>query len=209
MMQQANLLIVPGRGNSEPGHWQSILEARTPGARRVEQAWHTPVLEKWSRNIDCAVRASAAPPLVVAHSFGCLALAHAQRALGTPVGAALFVAPADPGRFGLPRALFAEALLAPGMLVASENDPWMSLAAARALAEDWGLDCINLGAAGHINLASGYGPWPLGEALVDTLLAELAQSPARALPPLSLRLSIRGVAALGRSPAAGASPCFS
>ena len=184
-MNQSTILIVPGRGNSEPGHWQSILEAKSPGARRVEQAWHTPVLETWGRNIDCAVRESASPPLVVAHSFGCLALAYAQIVLGTPVGASLFVAPADPGRFGLPRPLFAEVLTAPGMLVASENDPWMSLADALGLAEDWGLDGINLGCAGHINQASGYGPWPLGEALADTLLAELAQSSQPA--PSSIR----------------------
>jgi uncharacterized protein len=178
-VKQANVLIVPGRGNSEPGHWQSIIESLIPGARRVQQDWNTPTLETWSQNIDRAVRSLEQPPLVVAHSFGCLATAYAQIALGTPVGATLFVAPADPERFGFPRQIFSAPLTQPGLLIASENDPWLSLENAISLARDWGIDCVNLGAAGHINLASGYGPWPFGEAVIDTMLVELSNNSRR------------------------------
>nr|WP_238475001.1 alpha/beta hydrolase [Azospirillum cavernae] len=34
-----------------------------------------------------------------------------------------------------------------------------------------GADFINAGAVGHINVASGFGPWPLGETLVKELMA--------------------------------------
>lgn len=36
-------LIVPGIGDSGPGHWQTIWEAQHPHWRRVEQRdWHHP-----------------------------------------------------------------------------------------------------------------------------------------------------------------------
>ncbi|MBA3996379.1 MAG: alpha/beta hydrolase [Candidatus Accumulibacter sp.] len=187
-MSQATILIVPGRGNSGPGHWQSIVEDILPDTRRVRQDdWDNPALDAWSRHIDRAVRALDRPPLLVAHSYGCLAAAHAQIALGTPVGATLFVAPADPERFGLPRRLFAERLARPGMLIASDSDPWLSLEQALALAAGWGVECVNLGRAGHINVASGHGRWPLGEAIVESMRAALddaeIETPQRARHP--------------------------
>ena len=172
-MKQTDILIVPGWGNSGPGHWQSIIEDRLPGTLRVQQDWEDTSIEVWSRNIDRAVRSLARPPLVVAHSFGCLATVYAQIKLGTPVGATLFVAPANPDRFELPSRYFSSPLRQPGLMIASENDPWLSLEKAKIMAADWGVDCINIGAAGHINIASGYGSWPLGEALVESMRAEL------------------------------------
>ena len=134
-MEQPPLLIVPGRGNSEAGHWQTLIERRFSGAQRVEQEhWETPELDAWSRRIDEVVRRLDRQPLIVAHSFGCLATAYAQITLGTPVGATLFVAPADPQRFALPERLFQERLRQPGFLVASDNDPWMSHERAIAMA---------------------------------------------------------------------------
>jgi len=175
-MTQARILIVPGRGNSEPGHWQSIIETRLPGTLRVQQAdWDAPKLDAWSKNIDRAVRACPYPPLLVAHSFGCLAAAHAQIELCTPVGATLFVAPADPERFGLPCSIFSETLAHPGIVVASDNDPWLSRDKAEALAAEWGLECINLGSAGHINVASGFGRWPFGETITTSMRNELTR----------------------------------
>lgn len=172
-MKQTNILIVPGWGNSGPGHWQSIIENVVPETLRVEQEWDDTSIEVWSRNIDRVVRSLDRPPLVVAHSFGCLSTAYAQITLGTPVGATLFVAPANPERFELPSSYFSSPLRQPGLMIASENDPWLSLDKAKAMAADWGIDCINIGAAGHINVASGYGAWPLGEALIECMRAEL------------------------------------
>lgn len=168
------VLMVPGRGNSEPEHWQSIIESRLPGVRRVPQDdWNSPSLDQWSSNIDRAVRTLDHPPLLVAHSFGCLAAAYAQIALGTPVGATLFVTPADPQRFGLSFDLFAKTLARPGVLIASDNDPWLTLEKAERLADDWGVRCVNLGPAGHINVASGHGVWPLGKTLIESMRAQL------------------------------------
>lgn len=53
-----------------------------------------------------------------------------------------------------------------GILIASTNDPWLSLPCAQQMAAEWQLDLLNVGQAGHINTASGFGPWPL---LLDLL----------------------------------------
>jgi predicted alpha/beta hydrolase family esterase len=166
------VLIVPGLHDSGPAHWQSWLQARQPGALRVQQAdWATPDLARWSAGIAAAVQAAGpAPLLAVAHSFGCLALVRhlAQRiaagAGGAPGGgivAALLVAPADPARFGLEDHLPHQALPLPATLVMSETDPWMSPAAARRWAARWGMPVISLGDAGHVNSDAGFGPLPL------------------------------------------------
>ena len=176
-MGQPTLLIVPGRGNSGAGHWQTLMAARFSGAHRIEQDnWESLVLETWSQRIDEIVRGLDHRPLLVAHSFGCLAVAHAQITLGTPVGATLFVAPADPKRFGLPNRIFRERLLQPGFLVASDNDPWMSHDQAIAMADAWGVGHTTLKNGGHINIASGHGYWPFGEAIVERMRRQLGEA---------------------------------
>jgi len=45
--------------------------------------------------------------------------------------------------------------------VASTDDPWMSFGSSLAWAQRWGCRWVCLGAAGHINVASGFGPLPL------------------------------------------------
>lgn len=103
------------------------------------------------------------PPLLVAHSLGCLLVAHwAGR---VPVAGALLVAPPDPNDPAFPAkaASFApaprRALPIPAIIVASSNDPYGSVDHAVALASAWGTDLAPAGALGHINGASGLGEW--------------------------------------------------
>jgi predicted alpha/beta hydrolase family esterase len=169
------MLIVAGRGNSGPGHWQTHVAEGFTGTQRVAQDdWQNPSLTAWSRAIDRAVRACERPPLVVAHSFGCLATAHAAHAHGTPIGATLFVAPADPRRFALSLADLAQPVGHPALMLVSENDPWLAYDDAVALAAAWGIDEINLGPAGHVNVDSGHGHWPFGEAIIALMRERLA-----------------------------------
>jgi predicted alpha/beta hydrolase family esterase len=58
----------------------------------------------------------------------------------------------------------------PTIVVASRNDPAVSFKRARFFAECWESELIDLGAAGHINEKSGYGPWLDGHKFVDRLL---------------------------------------
>lgn len=59
----------------------------------------------------------------------------------------------------------------PSLLVASEDDPYASVAFTRALAESWGSRWQSIGAAGHINGDSGLGEWYEGQGLLDSLTA--------------------------------------
>jgi predicted alpha/beta hydrolase family esterase len=55
------------------------------------------------------------------------------------------------------------------VVVASRNDPYMAFDCAVALARDWGARMVDAGFAGHINVASGHGPWPEGRDLIQAL----------------------------------------
>src|SRR5688572_16697575 len=137
----ARLLVVPGLNDSGPAHWQTWLQARTPGSVRVRQRdWQRPDLDTWADAVSAALRnAGGGPWIAVAHSFGCLALVrHLQRTPGSPVQAALLVAAADPAKFGLEQELPHTALPLDSAWVASTNDPWMSAASGRQWAERWG-----------------------------------------------------------------------
>lgn len=62
----------------------------------------------------------------------------------------------------------------PSVLVASSNDPYCRLERAKALAEAWHSTLVEAGDAGHINGASGHGPWPEGVLRFGTFLQSLA-----------------------------------
>ena len=55
------------------------------------------------------------------------------------------------------------------ILVASSNDPYCPIRLAGAYARAWGSEFVRLQNAGHINVDSGHGEWPLGRALLQSL----------------------------------------
>ncbi|NMG43706.1 esterase [Aromatoleum toluvorans] len=168
-------LIVPGFHGSGPQHWQSWLQAQLADARRVRGIdWEAPVLARWAAAVRREIDEAPHAVWIVAHSFGCLASVVAAADRPERVAGALLVAPADPARFGplglydehagpaeelgawLPR----EQLGFPCAVLASTNDPWVRLTVAAYWADRWGSRFINVGAAGHINIESGFGAWP-------------------------------------------------
>jgi predicted alpha/beta hydrolase family esterase len=172
----APVLIVPGWGDSGPGHWQSLWEHANPGFRRVVQRdWLYPVRAEWVETLTREVRAAGRPVVLVAHSLGCLAIAHAVRAGGLPVHGALLVAPPDvehpefppvsEGFAPIPR----EPLPFPSIVVASRNDQFADFERTRALAAAWGARFVDAGTSGHLNTDAGFGPWAPGEALLAEL----------------------------------------
>ncbi|HEX2843182.1 alpha/beta hydrolase [Hyphomicrobium sp.] len=187
-----DILIVPGWSSSGPDHWQSRWERTLKTARRVEQEnWVEPECEAWvGRIIESAVQ-STRPVVLVAHSLGVAAVAHmAQRIPKGFVSGAFLVAPADvdnasawPETEGLildgAASGFAPVPLArlpfPSVLVASSTDPYCGLERANALADAWGATLVEAGDAGHINGASGHGPWPEGVLRFGTFLSTLAE----------------------------------
>jgi predicted alpha/beta hydrolase family esterase len=163
-------LIVPGLQSSGPSHWQSWLEQRTPGSLRVIQRdWTDAHLPDWSSRVRRDITRTPGRIVIAAHSFGALAAIQAASDVSERIIGALLVAPADPDRFGVSDYLPQQPLGFPVVVVASTNDPWMTLERAAHWADLWGGDLVNLGAAGHINSESGFGPWPEGLALLGRL----------------------------------------
>lgn len=171
----ATTLIVPGLRNSGPTHWQTWFETQLPGSRRVEQDdWEKPRLADWAARVRQQIEAVDDELWIVAHSFGCLASVAAGLARPQRIRGALLVAPADPERFGEPTARIEAQLPFPSLVVASSNDPWVKASVAERWARQWGSDFLNIGAAGHINVDSGHGPWPQGLGLFEQLQATRA-----------------------------------
>lgn len=178
MRTTPRVLIVPGLHDSGPAHWQSWLEAQELDAKRVVQRdWQVPDLERWAARVGSVLeRAGDGPWIAVAHSFGCLALArHLALTPESAVRAALFVAPADPDRFGVAGLLPQGRLAVPSTLIASDNDPWMTAAESRRWAQRWGSAWFTLGDAGHINADAGFGPLPVAKRWVTATRARLAR----------------------------------
>lgn len=177
-------LIVPGLDGSPAPHWQDWWARTDPDAivvdlpdprRPVREAWEAALAVMILRHPDS---------VLVGHSLGSVLIAQMlARWSGLRVRAAMLVAPANPmadgegchriRRFGpLPEI----ALDVPAVVVASRNDPWMTFERSRELAEGLGADLIDLGHAGHINVTSGYGPWPGGKVIRDRLLERPGRS---------------------------------
>ena len=169
----ASYLIVPGWAGSGPNHWQTCWERDLPNASRVAMAdWLAPRRADWVNALDRAIRSASEAPVLVAHSIGCVVVAH-WAALGTGrIRGALLVAPPDLDRKGCPESLrdFAPVPRAPlrfgSRVVASDNDPFSELSRSIQIAFDWGSEVTVLESAGHINSDSGLGRWPEGRALL-------------------------------------------
>ena len=182
--EAVSVVIVPGWRNSGAGHWQSLWAERIPGAIRVQQQeWQQPHKTPWVDGVLQSIEAAPHPVVLAAHSLGCIASIHAieslrDRAADRIVGA-LLVAPADPER----RALFedftpvpADPLPFPSIVAASSNDPFCPIRMASAYAKSWGSTFVRVPDAGHINIESGHGEWPLGWALLASLAAHVPVS---------------------------------
>ena len=169
------VLIVPGIGGSGPEHWQSRWQALEPSYRRVQMPdWDRPELEGWLSALSAAVLAAPTPPVLVAHSLGCLTVAH-WAARGGRARAALLVAVPDPrGPEFPPEASSFEPLPLtpipfPTLVVASQNDSYGSFEFAAGCAKAWGSELSDIGNAGHINADSGLGDWSAGRQLLAGL----------------------------------------
>lgn len=172
-------LILPGLGNSGPDHWQSQWERRDPGFRRVLQDdWDSPDCAAWVARLSRELAGVDTPVLLAAHSAACALTAHWAAGAGADIAkvrGALLVAPSDPSGPNYPAGprgfnpVPLRRLPFPSIVVASDNDPYVSLQRAREYATAWGSSLVVLEKAGHINVASGHRVWPEGFALLDTL----------------------------------------
>ena len=177
------VLIVPGLRDHVELHWQTLLAAELP---RV-----VTVAPMGREDLDCrarvdaiehAVRNVGGPLVIVAHSAGCLMVAHWAQQTRHAVNGALLAVPPDfesPMPEGYPRigALRAGGWLPvprtrlpfPSIVAASRNDPLASFTRVSTLAPEWGSKLVDLGEVGHLNPASGFGPWPRAHEFIAQL----------------------------------------
>jgi predicted alpha/beta hydrolase family esterase len=184
-------LIIPGLNGSSNEHWQRHWARNHAQAVVVEQDdWACPVLDDWQEKLDEALSATDGA-FLVAHSLGCLLVAsYAQRRLASRIRAALLVAPCsleatlqmhpcmvDFGNEPLGHLPFRS------LVVGSLNDPYMSVAQLERHVRAWGSELATIGFAGHINVASGFGPWPEGYTIFHRLVrqADMTLQPAASL----------------------------
>ena len=176
------ILTVPGLWNSGPQHWQTHWEAKHADVERVMQRdFDHPDRDEWVATLDAAVRACTEPPILAAHSLGCSLVAQwAKERGGNGVAGAFLVAPSDVEAPNYPpegRSFdqFPNTKLPfPSIVVASTNDEYVTAARAELFAKAWGSRFVVIGDAGHINGASGYGPWPEGEQMLMDFRESLA-----------------------------------
>lgn len=183
------ILIVPGLRDRVDAHWQTLLESDLIARGRKVRS----VAPLGRVDLDCASKVAAieetaqsieGPLIAVAHSGGCIMLAHWAKHTGRRLVGALLATPPDfehelppgyptldelnaNGWLPVPRA----PLPFPSVTAASRNDPLARYERVQELASDWGSVLVDLGEVGHLNPASGYGPWPQAEALIDYLAA--------------------------------------
>lgn len=167
-------LLIPGLDGSPDPHWQHWWALRDPDAIFVDLSRpQSPDPTLWELELAGTILQHPGA-ILVGHSLGAVLVARLlSRWANLDVAAAIMVAPAEPqgnariARFGPIAEL---PLHLPSLVIASRNDPWMRFSRATELAKVWGAEMVDMGFAGHINVQSGFGPWPQGVRLRDSLL---------------------------------------
>lgn len=173
------VLLVPGYTGGGPKHWMTAWARAEPGWRRMlHPDWDSTSRSEWLRALDESLANFADAPIVIAHSLGCIAVAHyAAQVDAKPIAAAFLVAPADVEQapdltmlreFGLPW----QRLPFPVSVVVSTNDPYLDVTRGKQLAVEWGAQFQAAGPLGHINADAELGDWPAGRALLEAFLRQ-------------------------------------
>jgi predicted alpha/beta hydrolase family esterase len=175
-----NILTIPGYGGSGKSHWQSLWEKEFKNIERVVQDnWNSPQCNLWVDRLNSYINKDK-KYILVGHSLACSLVSHWTLTHdSSAIIGALLVSPADVDspehtpeevRNFMPMPL--EKLPFKSIVVASDNDPYVSFERAEFFANAWGSDFINIGSHGHINAESELSSWDFGK----NLLRELQQS---------------------------------
>jgi serine hydrolase len=162
----------------------TLWEQVHPEYQRVEQRdWDVPERTEWVTTLDAVIGAASTPPILVAHSLGCITIAHwaaeQKRRAAARIAGVMLVAPADVDAETAPEVVrgFRPIPLVPfgfpNVIVASRTDRYLTFERAIELRKAWGGSLVDAGDAGHLNTDAGYGPWPAGEHILLDLQARL------------------------------------
>jgi len=169
-----NTLIVPGLDVPAAPRWKHWRWATEGSALMADLSFpNRPRPAIWEMELALAIL-QYPDSILVGHSPGAVLITRLFNAWPhLPVRDALLMAPSKTAgndricHFGLiPEVPF----VIPTALVASRNDPWMGFGRATQPTRTHDRTPVNLGQAGHINTASGFGDWSEGKRLRDRLL---------------------------------------
>lgn len=173
---QSKIFIIPGLGNSGEQHWQTHWENQFGFTRIQQREWETPDRTEWIEVIDGVLKNVPLNEVVlVGHSLACSTIVYWAQQYNRKVKGALLVAPSDTEAASYPSgttgftSMPVSKLSFPSICITSSNDFYVTLDRATHFAATWGSDLVNIGAAGHINVASGHGPWVEGLKFLERL----------------------------------------
>jgi uncharacterized protein len=203
-MTEPTVVLVPGLRGHVEDHWQTRLAATLPGTRTVPPLGRTePSLRARVALLDRIVADVDGPVVLVAHSAGVLVTVHwATGYRGSAVVGALLATPptlaADlPAGYPSIHVLRARGWMPvprrplpfPSIVAASTDDPLANPVRLRSLAAAWGSRWDCLGPVGHLNPASGFGPWPQAQELVRELTEGIVRPQRQRIPLHALQLA--------------------
>ena len=180
----ATVLFVPGLRDHVEEHWQTHLAREIAGSRTALPLTKDRLsLRARVEVLDEALQAITGDVVLVAHSAGVLMVAHWALKPTRKIRAALLATPADVetplpdgyptlpsliqnGWLPIPRA----PLPFSSIVVASRNDPLAKFERVKSFAQSWQAMLVDGGEIGHLNPASGFGPWPAGREIIERLL---------------------------------------
>lgn len=181
---EPTVVIVPGLRDHVPDHWQTRLAEDLERVRTVPPLEHDRLsLPARVAALDRVLSEVDGPVVLVAHSAGVMITVHWAQQAGREIHSALLATPADvetPFPPGYPTAdelnrhgwqpIPRRRLAFPSIVAASTTDPLASFRRVAGMAEAWGSRLVDLGDVGHLNPASGFGPWDrAGELLRATV----------------------------------------
>ncbi len=149
-MAQPTILILPGWQDSGSEHWQNIWLKRYPNAVKVVQTdWMNPKKEEWVKILNEYIEKNSNKDVIlVGHSLACATIAHWSHEYFLKTSArikgALLVCPSDMDAPNFPKEISGffpmplENLKFSTIVVASDNDPWVSIDRAKYFAQRWG-----------------------------------------------------------------------
>ena len=184
--REPTLVIVPGLREHVADHWQTLLADRLDRSRTVPPLEHDRLsIAARVTALDRVLAEITGPVILVAHSAGVVITVHWAKQHSRHIAGALLATPPDldtplPEGYPTPDELRRNGWLPvprdplpfPSVVAASTNDPLARFDRVTGLARDWHSRLVTIGPVGHLNPASGYGPWPAAEELIGTLVPQ-------------------------------------
>ncbi len=196
-----SLILVSDAGSSGYADWSSQWQRQYPDTTLLLKNEEGPSLQQALKRLSQAIFARP-HSVLVGHGVGAILIAHlAARLVDLPIAGALLVAPTDVEMDGSGpehARSFGPIPIEPfdflALVAASSNDPYMDFARARILANLWEAAFLDLGSVGHMNAASGHGPWPGGLQLLERFRTprQQARPKRRESPGQALHVAEKG-----------------